>query len=66
MYNVKPDPGLSGNDAHNQYLLNPNEFACGYNQASNNKKYWDPNNPSKWDWGAGCFTLIASKCLNNY
>jgi len=41
MYNVKPDPGLSSNDAHNQYLLNPNEFACGYNQASNNKKYWD-------------------------
>ena len=41
MYNVKPDPGLSGNDAHNQYLLNPNEFACGYKQASNNKKYWD-------------------------
>ena len=41
MYNVKPDPGLSGNDAHNQYLLNPNEFACGYNQASNNKKNWD-------------------------
>ena len=32
----------------------------------NNKKYWDPNNPSKWDWGAGCFTLIASNCLNNY
>ncbi len=25
---------------------------------SNNSIYWDPNNPSIWDWGAGVFSLI--------
>lgn len=25
--------------------------------------FWHPNNPEDWDWGAGCFTLMAAKCL---
>lgn len=25
---------------------------------SNDTKYWDPLNSEKWDWGAGCFSLI--------
>jgi hypothetical protein len=25
---------------------------------SNDPKYWDPNDYSKWDFGAGCFSLI--------
>ena len=28
-------------------------------------KYWNPNNPERWDWGAGCFTLMAAKCLHH-
>ena len=28
-------------------------------------KYWDPNDFSKWDWGAGCFTLIFGT-IGNY
>ena len=27
-------------------------------------KFWEPNNPEKWDWSAGCFTKVASTCLN--
>lgn len=23
-------------------------------------KYWEPNNPEKWDWSAGCFTKVLS------
>ena len=23
--------------------------------------YWEPNNPEKWDWSAGCFTTFFSK-----
>lgn len=30
---------------------------------SNDVKYWRPNNPEFWDWGAGCFTLMACECL---
>jgi len=41
IFNVKQNPGLSDNTISTQYLLNPNEFAGGYNQATNNKKYWD-------------------------
>ena len=26
-------------------------------------KYWNPTNPERWDWGAGCFTLMAAECL---
>ncbi len=29
------------------------------------KKWWEPNNPEKWDWSAGCFTKLASTCLNH-
>ena len=32
---------------------------------SDNIKYWDPLNPSKWDWGAGCFTKIFSECIKD-
>ncbi len=28
-------------------------------------KYWEPNNPEKWDWSAGCFTKTASTCLSH-
>jgi hypothetical protein len=31
----------------------------------NDPKYWDPNDFSKWDWGAGCFTLIFGT-IGNY
>jgi hypothetical protein len=30
---------------------------------SNDAKYWEPTNPSKWDWGAGCFTLMVPHCV---
>jgi len=30
---------------------------------STNPKYWEPNNPVMWDWGAGSFTRIAAECL---
>ena len=32
---------------------------------SDDSKYWEPTNPSKWDWGAGCFTKIFSECITN-
>ena len=41
IYNVNPNPGLSNRTINTQYLLDPNEFAGGYDQATNNKKYWD-------------------------
>ena len=41
IYRVKQHPGLSNNTISTQYLLDPDEFAGGYNQAINNKKYWD-------------------------
>lgn len=25
--------------------------------------FWEPNNPSHWDWGAGFFTRMACECL---
>jgi len=28
-------------------------------------KYWEPNNPSKWDWSAGCFTKVFSNLFPN-
>lgn len=28
---------------------------------SDDPKYWQPNDISKWDWGAGCFSLIFGK-----
>jgi len=30
-----------------------------------NTKYWNPTDPTRWDWGAGCFTLMAAECLNH-
>jgi hypothetical protein len=30
---------------------------------SPDKKYWEPNNPEKWDWGAGIFTKVFSENL---
>lgn len=24
---------------------------------------WEPHNPKNWDWGAGCFSLMAAECL---
>ena len=32
---------------------------------SNDTRYWTPNNPENWDWGAGAFTLVASECLKH-
>jgi hypothetical protein len=32
---------------------------------SDDPKYWDPSDFSKWDWGAGCFSLVfgqLTKC----
>lgn len=30
-----------------------------------NDKYWEPNNPDKWDWSAGLFTKIFSEEFND-
>lgn len=32
---------------------------------SNDKAYWEPNNPSAWDFGAGSFTRVAIECLQH-
>ena len=32
---------------------------------SDNIKYWEPNNPDKWDWSAGCFTKVFSNLYPN-
>jgi hypothetical protein len=31
---------------------------------SNDPIFWDPNDPSKWDWGAGCFSLVFGQIIN--
>lgn len=31
---------------------------------SDDPKYWNPNDFTKWDWGAGCFSLVFGQ--NNY
>ena len=31
----------------------------------NDKKFWEPNNPEKWDWSAGCFTKVFSNLFPN-
>lgn len=33
---------------------------------SNDNKYWEPNNPEKWDWSAGLFTRVFAETLYNY
>ena len=40
-YPVAQNPGLTSNGNKQQYLLNPDEFAGGYQQATNNRKYWE-------------------------
>ncbi len=32
---------------------------------SNDRKYWTPNNPENWDWGAGFFTRMAASSLTH-
>ena len=32
---------------------------------SDDQKYWTPDQPKNWDWGAGAFTLMATKCLKH-
>jgi hypothetical protein len=31
----------------------------------NDTSYWQPNNPSVWDWSAGCFTKVAATVFEN-
>jgi len=28
-------------------------------------KYWEPENPEKWDWSAGCFTCLIGEIIQN-
>jgi hypothetical protein len=30
----------------------------------NDTKYWEPNNPEKWDWSAGLFTRVFAESLD--
>ena len=30
---------------------------------NNDTKYWKPDQPEYWDWGAGCFGLLIRLCL---
>lgn len=30
---------------------------------SDDVTYWEPNNPSKWDWSAGCFTRVLGEFI---
>jgi hypothetical protein len=30
---------------------------------SDDTSYWSPGDPASWDWGAGCFSLLAATCL---
>ena len=32
---------------------------------SDNTLYWEPENPDKWDWAAGCFTKTTSVCFDH-
>ena len=42
-------------------------FVCGRFEGCNSDdvKYWEPNNPEKWDWSAGCFTKVFSNLYPN-
>jgi len=31
---------------------------------SDDKQFWEPTNPDKWDWSAGHFTRVFSECTN--
>jgi predicted O-methyltransferase YrrM len=30
-----------------------------------NLKYWEPENPEKWDWSAGCFTRLIGEIIQD-
>jgi len=32
---------------------------------SDDTKYWEPSNPIKWDWSAGCFTRVIGELIQN-
>jgi len=32
---------------------------------SDDPRYWTPESPKNWDWGAGCFTRMVSECLEH-
>ena len=32
---------------------------------SDDIKYWTPNDPENWDWGAGSFTRVCVECLEH-
>lgn len=32
----------------------------------NDRKYWQPDNPEAWDWGAGLFTRMCAEQLRSY
>lgn len=32
----------------------------------NDTRFWQQDSPEYWDWGAGCFTLMAAECLNHH
>jgi FkbM family methyltransferase len=32
---------------------------------SDDKKYWEPNDMTKWDWSAGCFTRVFADLIGN-
>ena len=40
------------------YVAWPNEGCL-----KTDSKYWHPESPEMWDWGAGNFTLVAATCL---
>lgn len=42
-------------------------FVCGRFEGCNSDdvKYWEPNNPEKWDWSAGSFTKVFSNLYPN-
>lgn len=42
-------------------------FVCGRFDGCNSDdvKYWEPNNPEKWDWSAGSFTKVFSNLFPN-
>lgn len=33
---------------------------------SDDPKYWDEDDYNKWDWSAGCFTMLFSECLKHH
>ena len=43
-------------------FVSGNHLGC----CSTDTKYWYPNNPLLWDWGAGIFTKVFSDNLQNY